>query len=66
MGVPTSVRFAGVKVNRDDGTALLCMIEGREVWVPVLEIKYGSEVAKVGDRGKLVISRRLAEQVGLR
>jgi len=36
------------------------------VWVPVLEMKYGSEVAKVGDHGKLVISRWLAEQVGLR
>jgi len=29
-------------------------------------MKYGSEVAKVGDRGKLGISRWLAEKVGLR
>jgi hypothetical protein len=34
--------------------------------VPVLKMKYGSQVAKLGDRGKLVISRWLAEQVALR
>jgi hypothetical protein len=66
MGVPTSARFADVEVLRDSGTALLCVIGARQVWVPVLEMKYGSEVAKVGDHGKLVISRWLAEQVGLR
>ena len=66
MRVPTSVRFADVAVIRDGGTALLCMIEGREVWVPVLEMQYGSEVAKIGDCGRLVISRQFAEQVGLR
>ncbi len=66
MGVPTSVRVADVEVILDSGTALLCMIGERQVWVPVLEMKYGSEVAKVGDHGKLVISRWLAEQVGLR
>jgi hypothetical protein len=42
-----------------------CVIGGNQVWVPVLEMKYGSQ-AKVGGRGKLVISRWLAEQVGLR
>jgi hypothetical protein len=66
MGVPTAARFADVEVIWDGGTALLCVIGGRRVWVPVLEMKYGSEVAKLGDRGKLVVSRWLAEQVGLR
>ena len=66
MDVPTSARFADVDVLRDSGTALLCVIGERQVWVPVLEMKYGSQVAKVGDRGKLVISRWLAEKVGLR
>ena len=66
MGVPTAARFAVVEVILDSGTALLCMIGEKQVWVPVLEMKYGSEVAKVGDHGKLVISRWLAEQVGLR
>ena len=66
MGVPTAVRVADVEVIGDGGTALLCVIDGKQVWVPVLEMKYGSQVAKVGDRGKLVISRWLAEQVGLR
>ena len=66
MGVPTAAHLADVEVIGDSGTALLCMIGERQVWVPVLEMKYGSQVAKVGDRGKLVISRWLAEQVGLR
>ena len=66
MGAQLPVHFSGVEVIGDSGTALLCMIGERQVWVPVLEMKYGSEVAKVGDHGKLVISRWLAEQVGLR
>jgi len=65
MGAQLPVHFSGVEVIGDSGTALLCMIGERQVWVPVLEMKYGSQVAKVGDRGKLVISRWLAEQVGL-
>ena len=66
MGVPTAAHLADVEVIGDSGTALLCMIGERQVWVPVLEMKYGNEIAKVGDRGKLVMSGWLAEQVGLR
>ncbi len=43
MGAKTiAARFADVEVIGDSGTALLCMIGERQVWVPVLEMKYGS------------------------
>ena len=42
MGAQLPVHFSGVEVIGDSGTALLCMIGERQVWVPVLEMKYGS------------------------
>ena len=58
-------RFSDVEVVDDVGTALLCSVGDRRVWVPVLEIRYGTEVSKTGDRGSLIIPRRVAQQIGL-
>ncbi len=58
-------RFRDVEVIEDAGNALLCTVSGKRVWVPVLEIRYGTEVGKLGDRGNLVIPRRVAERIGL-
>jgi hypothetical protein len=49
--------FRAVKVLRDTGT--------KEVWVPLAEIRYGSELARIGDRGRLIISRWFAQNIGL-
>jgi len=46
-----------VDVVDDEGTAFLCVIGTRRVWVPL---------AEVGDHGRLVISRGFAQSVGLR
>jgi len=54
------------RLKISSSTALIEPDDRRQLFLPVLEMKYGSQVAKVGDRGKLVISRWLAEQVGLR
>jgi hypothetical protein len=51
----TSVRFDAVEVLRDSGLALLCVIKGRRVWVPKLQMLQGSRLARPGDRGPLVV-----------
>jgi hypothetical protein len=58
--------FHTVHILRDAGTAFLCLIGTKQVWVPLTEIRYGSEVARIGDRGRLIISRWLAQNMGLR
>jgi len=66
MDVEETAMFRAVHVLRDTGTAFLCLIGTDEVWVPVTEILYGSELAQRGDHGKLVISCWFAENIGLR
>ena len=43
-----------------DAGGLLCMIEGKEVWIPKSQISDDSEVFKKGDAGTLVIPEWLA------
>ena len=57
--------FRAVEVIRDTGTDFLCVVGTREVWVPLTEIRYGSELARIGDRGRLIVSRWFAQNVGL-
>ena len=66
MGRPSSktVVFRAVKVLRDSGTAFLCLIGTKQAWVPLTEIHYGSELAKIGDRGRLIISRWFGQSIG--
>ena len=56
--------FRAAEVLRDTGTAFLCLIGTRQVWVPLTEIRYGSELAQIGHRGRLIVSRWFAEHVG--
>jgi len=57
--------FRAVEVIRDTGTAFLCLIGTQQVWVPLTEIRYGSELAQIGDRGRLIVSRWFAQNIGL-
>jgi hypothetical protein len=57
--------FPSVQVIRDAGTAFLCLIEAKPMWVPLDEIRYGSELAQVGDRGRLFVSRWFARNLSL-
>ena len=63
--VETAV-FRVVEVIQDTGTAFLCLIGTKKVWVPLTEIRYGSELAQRGDRGNLITSRWFAHKIGLR
>jgi hypothetical protein len=58
-------RFSSVEVVADGSSALLCIVGIRHVWVPVDEIRYGTKVAKLGDRGVLVVTRQFARNAGL-
>ena len=57
--------FGTVEVIRDSGTEFLCLIDTEQVWVPLSEIRYGSELYRLGCRGKLILSRWFAEDIGL-
>jgi hypothetical protein len=48
-----------------DGLALICEIGGRRFGVPKDSIQPGSQVRNPGDRGRLVITRALARNLGL-
>jgi hypothetical protein len=57
--------FRGVDVIRDVGTAFLCLVGRKQVWVPLTEIRYGTDLTKPGDHGTLIISTWLAETLDL-
>ena len=59
------VEFHDVFAKYDSGKALLCVIEGEEMWIPKSQIHDDSEVWQEHDRGVLVITEWIAEQKGL-
>jgi hypothetical protein len=66
MNARRMATFQAVQVLRDTGTAFLCLIGKQQVVVPLTEIRYGSMLAKTGDRGTLIVSNWFARQVRLR
>lgn len=60
-----AVRIEDVRVEHATAKALLCVIDGDEVWIPQSQIDDDSEVWKAGDKGTLVISDWIATQKGL-
>jgi len=65
MDAVETATFRTVLVIRDIGTAFLCLIGSAQVWVPLTEIRYGSELAQVGDCGRLIMSWWFAHNIGL-
>lgn len=59
------IELENVTVVKDSGQALLCDIDGDEVWIPQSQIDDDSEVYREGDSGKLIISEWIALQKGL-
>ncbi len=66
MDAVETAMFRAAEVIRDNGTAFLCLIGTKEVWVPLTEMRYGTELAQIGDRGRLIVSRWFAQSIGLR
>lgn len=65
MGVYDDVVFDEVRVLADNGMALKCLVNRREVWVGRLQVLRGSTVRDVGDCGKLVVPGWLARDLDL-
>ena len=59
------VEFRDVEVLEDTGFTISCRIHGVRVTIPALFILPGSTVWSRGDRGTLVIPRRIAAEAGL-
>lgn len=59
------MEYADAEVLLDTGLSLVCVIDGVRVRVPTLRIQAGTEVRRNGDRGRLVIPRSLAAEIGL-
>ena len=60
-----TVTFWDVELLRDTGTDFLCAVGTTQVWVPLTEIRYGTDLTKIGDHGRLIVSRWFAQTVGL-
>jgi hypothetical protein len=54
-----------VTVIGELGTALICCVAGRRAIVPRDLVLAGSELRKAGDRGRLVVPRWVAFDLGL-
>jgi hypothetical protein len=59
------VEFDDVITKAETDLALLCVIDGKERWIPKSQISDNSEVWESGDIGKLIISPWFAEKEGL-
>jgi hypothetical protein len=59
------VEFEDVEVLTATDFVLRCRVEGKFVGVPALRVLPGTDVARRGDRGHLVLPLELAEQLGL-
>ncbi len=58
------VTFDDVQVL-SDGVILSCRVGRKFVWVPPRRMLPGTSIARAGDRGRLVLSREAALNLGL-
>ena len=60
------VTFEDVEVTRDGGGVILsCRVGKKMVGVPPRRMLSGTTIARTGDRGRLVLSREMALNLGL-
>ena len=59
------VEFADVEAIAHRGLLLKCCVGEKRVRVPLLRMLPGTTVVLVGDRGRLVLSRAVAIDLGL-
>jgi hypothetical protein len=65
MHAPESVEFADVVVIGDIGLTVVCRVNGKRVRLPLHEALAGSAIRWSQKRGKLIIRRELAIELGL-
>jgi hypothetical protein len=61
----STVTISGVVVEAETDSAILCDIEGEEIWIPKSQIDDDSEVYEMGTNGDLVITQWIARKKGL-
>lgn len=59
------VELDDVTCKAETDKALLCDIDGEEIWIPLSQVDDSSEVQSKGDEGTLIITKWCAEQKGL-
>ena len=65
MYTPEPVEFTDVEVVGEMGLTVVCLVNGKRVRVPVHEAHAGSTMRWSRKRGKLVIRKDLAVELGL-
>ena len=65
MCTPESVEFTDVQVVKEMGLTVVCLVNGKRVRLPVHEALAGSAMRWSRKRGKLVIRKDLAVELGL-
>jgi len=60
-----TIAFENVRVIRVTDMALLCNIDGEEVWVPQSQIDVDSEAYALDTEGTLIVTRWWVTQKGL-
>ena len=65
MGTPESVEFTDVEVVGEIGLTVVCLVNGKRVRLPLHEALAGSAMRWSRKRGKLVIRKELAIELGL-
>ena len=57
--------IASVVCRSETAKALLCVVDGKSVWIPKSVISEDSEVYQAGDEGALIIKQWFAEKEGI-
>lgn len=60
-----TAEFENVKCIKVTPNAILCAIDGKEIWIPQSQVDDASEVFSVGDEGTLIVTEWIAIQKGL-
>ncbi len=58
----SKVTFVDVVCLKQTTKALLCEINGKQVWIPHSQVDDDSEVYREGDEGKLIVSEWIANE----
>lgn len=60
-----TVEFTNVSAKRETDLALLCEIDGDEIWIPKSQIAAESDVQGAHDKGTLIVKEWIAREKGL-